>query len=119
MTMRIDLPRRLCEVAKLAEVSTETMRRRLRALERTEGHPIMTRSAGPNGQPVYWVTLADLRKAWPEFGKKYASANDVLDLKDVYRQLRRDLNLLAVSVREVKNDVTALMAASASTHKQA
>lgn len=109
MTVRLDTPRPLVEIARIAGVSYWSIRRHLLALDKELHGTLLTKRWGPkHHQPRYYCNLASLRKVWPDFGKKFATAEDLDQLREEVSEVQRNTVLLAKEIGQVWGRVKAL-----------
>ena len=103
---------RLSEAAKLAGMSEKVLKRILLPLDKELGGMLLVKRYGPvqKAPSMYLITLANLRKVLPDVGKRFATAEDVDEIRGEQKQLRKHLLVLAADVRTVKNDVRELRA---------
>lgn len=95
----LDRPLPLPDLARHCGVTTHYLRRWVMQLQKK--HPedrILIRV----GERWMVPSLSVLRKHWPDFGKKFFTADEVERLVDENKQLRRDMRALAARVRKVE-----------------
>lgn len=95
---RLDTLRTMAEIARMAQWSTRRVRRHLLRLHQRNGETLLVR----HGEREWMVTLANLRRVWPEFGKQVASNDDVREVLAEQTALRRDIKNVAVALRDFK-----------------
>ncbi len=99
MAFKLDAERSIPQLAKMAGVSDDTMRRKLVALHRTRGDVLIITKVG--NRTIYKSTLTKLRKAMPHlFVDTHAEKSDVDELKQKLRDVTASLNALAAKHRE-------------------
>lgn len=106
---RLDLPRDTKFIAKLAGWTTDECRARLRALDEEMRGTLLTKIG-----TRYYVSLAHLRRHWPEFGSPIATPADIADIERQLAELQArernngaELRDLRRRVRKLEDDAAA------------
>lgn len=95
--MRLDVPRTVSEVARLAEMDPQRMRRHLLRLHKQSEGQLLKRVGRQ-----WMVTLASLRTVWPEFGKQLASNDDIRDNAMEHAEFRQDMRAVLAAMRSFR-----------------
>ena len=108
MTVRLDTLRTISELAAIGGYDRRWLKSALISADRELRGTLLVKTYGDraNGRRcTYRCSIASLRKAWPDFGKKFATAEELDEVREQVSEVRRNTVLLARDVGQIRGQL--------------